>query len=150
MGLICELRRSGRVAVLIRESGLVFLSVALFCVGTSLAGCRKGAEAQTDVLIAHEIAPQPPAVGRATVTLKVTDAAGRALTGAKIKIEGNMSHAGMSPVFAEAGEVAPGRYQAHLEFTMSGDWVLLMDLTLPDNRRLQRQIEVKGVRPDDG
>ena len=115
-----------------------------------LAGCRKGAEAPPDVFIAHEIAPQPPVVGPATVTLKVADEAGRAVTGAKIKVEGNMSHAGMAPVFAEAGEVAPGRYQAHLEFTMSGDWVLLLDLTLSDGRRLQRQVEVKGVRPDDG
>ncbi len=127
----------------------MFLLAAL-SVGTPLAGCRKGAEAQTDVLIAHEITPQPPAVGVATVSLKVTDEAGRSLTGAKIKIEGNMSHAGMAPVFAEAGEVAPGRYLAHLEFNMSGDWVLLIDLTLPDGRRLQRQLEVKGVRPDDG
>jgi hypothetical protein len=127
----------------------MFLAAAL-SVGTPLAGCRKGAEAQTDVLIAHEIAPQPPLVGIATVSLKVTDKAGRSLSGAKITIEGNMSHAGMAPVFAEAGEVAPGLYQAHLEFNMSGDWVLLIDLTLPDGRRLQRQLEVKGVRPDDG
>ena len=127
----------------------MFLLVAL-SVGASLTGCRKRAEAQTDVLIAHEIAPQPPAVGVATVSLKVTDEAGRTVTGAKIKIEGNMSHPGMAPVFAEAGEVAPGRYQAPFEFNMSGDWVLLIDLTLPDGRKLQRQLEVKGVRPDDG
>ncbi len=72
------------------------------------------------------------------------------MTGAQVKVEANMSHAGMAPVFADASEAAPGRYQAQLEFTMSGDWVLLIDLTLPDGRRLQRQIEVKGVRPDDG
>jgi hypothetical protein len=127
----------------------MFLLVAL-AVGTPLAGCRKGAEAQTDILIAHEIAPQPPLVGGATVSLKVTDESGRGVTGAKIKIEGNMSHPGMAPVFAEAWEVEPGRYQAHLAFNMSGDWVLLIDLTLPDGRKLQRQLEVKGVRPDDG
>lgn len=128
----------------------MFLLVAL-AVGTMLAGCRKGAEAQTDILIAHEIAPQPPVVGvPATVSLKVTDEAGRNVAGAKVRIEGNMSHAGMAPLFTEAVEVAPGHYQAHLAFNMSGDWVLLLDLTLPDGRKLQRQLEVKGVRPDDG
>lgn len=128
----------------------MFLLVAL-SVGTMLAGCRKGAEAQTDILIAHEITPQSPVVGvPATVSLKVTDKAGRDVSGAKVKIEGNMSHAGMTPVFAEAGEVAPGRYQAHLAFNMSGDWVLLIEITLPDGRKFQRQLEVKGVRPDDG
>lgn len=124
--------------------------VAALCAGAALVGCRGGAEAPPGVSVAHEIAPQPPGVGPATVTLRVTDAAGRAVTGTRVKVEGNMSHAGMAPVFAEAGEVAPGRYQAHLEFTMGGDWLLLIDLTLPDGRRLQRQVEVKGVRPDDG
>ena len=126
------------------------LLVAALCAGAVLVGCREGAEAHPGVSVAHEIAPQPPGVGPATVTLRVTDAAGRAVTGTRVKVEGNMSHAGMAPVFAEAGEVAPGRYQAHLEFTMGGDWLLLIDLTLPDGRRLQRQVEVKGVRPDDG
>lgn len=142
-----ELLRTRLFACPAREGGLILLFIVL-CIGTMLAGCREAAEAQPDLLIAHEIAPRPPEVGPATVTLKVTDNAGRDVTGAKIKIEGNMSHAGMAPVFAEAGEVAPGRYRAHLEFTMSGDWVLLIELTLPDGRRLQRQIEVEGVRPD--
>lgn len=138
-----DLRKIGRVG------GVVFLVTAL-CAGAMLVGCRERAEAPPGVSVAHEIAPQPPGVGPATVTLRVTDEAGRAVTGARTKVEGNMSHAGMAPVFAEAGEVAPGRYEARLEFTMSGDWLLLVDLTLPDGRRLRRQVEVKGVRPDDG
>lgn len=129
----------------LREWGLVLLVILL---GVAQTGCRKGAQPQSDVLITHEIAPQPPKVGHATVTLKVTDAEGHAIAGAKISLEGNMSHAGMSPVFAEALEVAPGSYQAPFEFTMSGDWVLLVNLTLPDGRRLQRQLDVKGVQPD--
>lgn len=95
----------------------------------------------------HEISPQPPGIGPATVTLKVTNDKGQAIAGAKINLEGSMTHAGMVPVFAEAVEVAPGRYQAPLEFTMSGDWVLLINLTLQDGRKLQRQVDVKGVQP---
>ena len=51
------------------------------------------------------------------------------------------------PVFSEASEVGPGRYEAALEFTMGGDWVILFQINLPDGRNLQRQIDVKGVRP---
>lgn len=149
MGSTCEMRRIGRAARRARAGNLTRLLLGL-CLGATLAGCRVAAEAQTGILVAHEITPQPPAVGPATVVFKVTDEAGRALTGAKTKVEGNMSHAGMAPVFAEAGEVAPGRYEARLEFTMGGDWLLLVDLDLPDGRRLQRQVEVKGVRPDGG
>jgi len=57
-----------------------------------------------------------------------------------------MSHAGMSPVFAEAKEAGPGRYQAHLEFQMAGDWVILLHVTLPGGKKLERQIDVRDVR----
>jgi hypothetical protein len=59
-----------------------------------------------------------------------------------------MSHAGMSPLFAEAKEEQPGRYQARLNFQMAGDWIILLRVTLPGGRKLERQIEVRGVRPN--
>jgi len=59
-----------------------------------------------------------------------------------------MSHPGMSPRFAEAKETEPGRYQANLEFQMAGDWVILLHVALPGGTKLERQIEVRGVRPN--
>jgi hypothetical protein len=56
-----------------------------------------------------------------------------------------MSHAGMSPVFADSLEVAPGDYRANMEFTMAGDWVIVVHLTLRDGEKLERQFEIKGV-----
>ncbi len=67
--------------------------------------------------------------------------------GAEIKLEGNMSHAGMSPVFANTQEVAPGEYWAKMELSMAGDWIILVHLTLPDGSTLERQFEIKGVAP---
>jgi hypothetical protein len=76
----------------------------------------------------------------------LSDAIGKPLTGANIAVEANMSHAGMSPMFAEAKETEPGRYQAGLEFPMAGDWVILLHITLSGGQRLQRQFDVRGVR----
>jgi len=59
-----------------------------------------------------------------------------------------MSHAGMSPIFGEAKEVEPGRYQAHLTFEMAGDWVILLHVILPGGQKLERPIDVRGVRPN--
>ena len=70
------------------------------------------------------------------------------LTGAQIAVEADMSHAGMSPVFGAAKEVERGRYQAHLEFPMAGDWVVLLHITLPGGKKLERQMDLKGVRPN--
>jgi len=67
--------------------------------------------------------------------------------GAEIKLEGNMSHAGMSPVFVDTREVAPGEYRTNMELSMAGDWVILVHLTLPNGSKLERQFEIKGVAP---
>ncbi len=58
-----------------------------------------------------------------------------------------MSHAGMSPVFVDTREVAPGEYRANMDLAMAGDWVVLVHLTLPDGSKLERQFEIKGVAP---
>jgi len=111
------------------------------------AGCSKPIE-PLFVAITHEVSPEPVRAGPATITLKLADAAAKPITSAHIAVEADMSHAGMSPVFAEAKETEPGRYQAHLEFQMAGDWVILLHITLPGGKKLERQIDVRGVRPN--
>ena len=125
--------------------GLLFLGL-LICFHPFLSGCRKADEPLTDVVVDHEIAPQPPRIGPATITLRLSDAGGAPRNGAQVSLEGNMSHPGMRPVFGEAREAGPGRYEAPIEFTMGGDWIILIHITLPDGRKLQRQFEIKGVQ----
>jgi hypothetical protein len=73
------------------------------------------------------------------------DADGELIENAELELEANMSHAGMVPVFASAREVAPGRYEASLEFTMGGDWFILVRSELPDGRSLERRVDLPGV-----
>jgi YtkA-like len=124
---------------------LVFMGLAL-CASLFQSGCHKTSETPTDIVFEHEIAPSPPRTGSATITLKLADSAGKPINGARINLEGNMSHPGMRPVFSEAREAEPGRYKAALEFTMRGDWFILFHITLPDGRKLEKQIDVKGVQ----
>ncbi len=84
--------------------------------------------------------------GPATVTVKLADAAGRPISAAEVSVEGDMAHAGMSPVFADARELPGGRYRAALNFAMAGDWVVILHVKLPGGQTLERQIDVKGVR----
>lgn len=97
-------------------------------------------------MVEHAISPEPPTVGRATVTIKLADTAARPVSGASITLEADMSHPGMAPVFEEASETGPGQYQAHLNFAMAGDWVVLLHLRLPGGQKLERQFNVSGVR----
>ena len=121
------------------------LALAL-CASAFLPGCRKTEEQAPGLVMRHEIAPQPPRVGPATITVSLSDAAGNPVAGASVNMEGNMSHPGMNPVFGAAREIVAGRYQASIEFTMGGDWVMLVRVNLPDGQKLEREFEVKGVR----
>jgi hypothetical protein len=131
--------------VFLKRNSLVALCVWL-AVMQGVQGCDPPPRS-FDLTVEHEISPQPVRVGQVTIELKLTDAAGKPVTGAQVKLEGNMSHAGMTPVFAEAKETEPGRYRSTLELSMAGDWFVFVTGTLPGDRKFGRQFEIKGVAP---
>ena len=75
-------------------------------------------------------------------------AGGKPLVRADVMLEADMAHAGMSPVFGKASETEPGVYRARLNFTMAGDWVILVHGTLRGGKKIERQLEAHGVRPE--
>jgi hypothetical protein len=119
-----------------RIIGLCLL--CLFVAG--LPGCKR--QSSQEIFVAHEVLPQPARVGQVEIRLRLRDASRKPLTGAEIKLEGNMSHAGMPPVFANTLEVAPGDYRAKMELSMAGDWVVLVHVNLRDGAKLERQFEM--------
>jgi YtkA-like len=108
-------------------------------------GCRKPVERHGALSIDYGISPQPVRVGPANVIVRLRDAAGALVTGGRVILEADMSHPGMAPVFGETKEFAPGQYQGDLEIGMPGDWVVLIHVTLPDGRKVDRQVSVPGV-----
>jgi len=84
-------------------------------------------------------------VGQTTITLRLTNISGQPVSGARIKLEANMSHPGMAPVFADATELDEGRYRSTLELSMAGDWIVVAHVTLSDGRRSDQQFEINGV-----
>jgi hypothetical protein len=120
-----------------------------FCVATLLmTGCFRSQGSRPALTIDHEISPLPAHAGPVTVTLRLTDDAAKPVTGAHIKIEADMTHAGMAPVFGEAIEIAPGRYQSPLTLQMAGDWVILLHITLSNGTKLESQFNLPGVQPN--
>ena len=80
-------------------------------------------------------------------TLTLRNKAQQPVLGARLHLEGHMSHPGMAPVTADLVERDGGIYETRLQFSMAGDWVLLVAGELPGGARLTRQIEITGVRP---
>ena len=91
-------------------------------------------------------APTPSRVGVNTFTVTLTTAGGDRLAGAHISLEGDLSHPGMSPVFGEAKEIALGRYQSRLDFSMQGDWTVLFHITLQSGRSFDRQLNIRNMQ----
>jgi hypothetical protein len=133
-----------------RLATLSFFRVAAIAAIVALlaaVGCRSRSVPGGTMPIRTQIAPQPVRVGEATITLTgIVDRVGEPLAGVHVQIEGDMAHPGMAPVFAEAKETAPGTWQAQLDFNMPGDWVVLEHIRLADGTRIERQIDVRGVR----
>lgn len=140
--------RAGSSACLLQRECRRFLLCLCLAVLFLTACSRKPTpSASSAVTIQHEISPNPATVGPIVVTLRLTDSASKAVAGAHIALEADMSHAGMAPVFGDAKEVAPGRYQSQLALGMAGDWVILLHVVLPGGEKLERQIDLRGVEP---
>ena len=125
------------------------LIIALCACFVIVQACRRQESKSPDLTFAHEISPQPPRVGKVTITLNIKDGSGAPVAGARLNIEGNMSHAGMAPVFADATEIEPGRYRSVMELSMAGDWNVTVHVTLSDGRKLDHEFEIKGVESTD-
>jgi len=127
--------RAGRI-----RAGALVVLLAVF------AGCGAPAADEPDAQVDLTLAPSPPVVGQADVTVKLATASGDPIKGAEVRLEGNMNHAGMKPTFADLAEADGGAYQGSLEFTMGGDWYVLVTATTSDGARIERQIDVPGVK----
>jgi len=53
-----------------------------------------------------------------------------------------MSHPGMTPAVATITPRGPDVYDAALDFTMAGDWLLIATVRLHDGRRLEARVPV--------
>lgn len=112
------------------------------------AGCSRPIDSLPTITVEKAISPEPPRVGPATITFKLADARMKPVSGARVTLEADMSHAGMAPLFGEAKEIEPGEYQADFRFAMAGDWIVLLHVRLPSGQTLERQFNVSGVRPN--
>ena len=132
--------------------------IALVCglaAGCSAGGCGFGVDvhgpgdgdSNDSVRIAWTLDPSPPFAGTPLVVrLTLRDREQQPITGVRLRLEGLMSHPGMAPVTAMVTERGNGEYEAPLQFTMAGDWILVVTGELPGGGQIKKQIEINGVR----
>ena len=94
------------------------------------------------------IEPAPPVTGTETIAvITLQDEKKQPVRVATLQLEGHMAHPGMAPVTSGVTERADGTYESRLQFSMAGDWILVVTGELPDGRRITQRLELTGVRP---
>lgn len=125
--------------------GRKFSALALLAAG--LTACGR-ADAPSDLTVRVQFTPDPPRVGPSELLLELFDGEQRPIEGALVRVEGNMNHAGMVPEITAAKEISSGRYAADLEFTMGGDWFLVVSARTEEGAWLETTVPVPGVRTE--
>ncbi|MFN2321632.1 MAG: FixH family protein [Trueperaceae bacterium] len=100
----------------------------------ALVACDPPSEGDADPRrpIVVALLERPVRVGPAVVEVR-PQLDGAAVAGATVRVVGDMTHAGMVPVVADATDAGGGIYRtSDFLFDMAGDWVLSVDVTYPD------------------
>lgn len=100
-----------------------------------LSACNGRQSQQSDTIdLDMTVVPQTTTVGDTILTITLKDTAGAVIDDAELTIKGDMSHAGMQPVLANTSGGINGVYTVPFEWTMGGDWIVTIDVTLADGR----------------
>lgn len=113
-----------------------------------VCGCLMSCSRASDVTATWNIEPAPPIAGADTVVrIRLEHEDGSAVRGARLKLEGHMSHPGMAPVVGNVTERENGAYEARIHLSMAGDWVFVLTGELTNGTRVTKHIPVPSVRP---
>ncbi len=116
----------------------------LLLVALVTVGCSRPAAPETDqaseVQFTVQVTPSPPRVGENELVVEVFGG-----EPARLEVEANMSHAGMTAVLAPLTRTQGPRWKAPLKLTMAGDWFLIVRGEMKDGRKIERQIPLPGV-----
>jgi hypothetical protein len=123
----------------------LWVFVLLMLANIQAVGCAK-TTVPADIDFRYESDPNHPRVGPNTFTVTLTSKAGERMAGAHLSLEGDMSHAGMSPVFGDAREIERGRYQGTLDLNMRGDWTVLFHIRLANGVAFDREVDIRNMQ----
>ena len=113
----------------LRQISCYFIFVLL------LTACRQQSLSSSELSL--DVSVDGMLVGPAQISVSVRDKNGAPVENpGALALRGDMDHAGMAPVFAEASEATDGVFTLPFEWTMAGAWILEAKLTLDSGEGL--------------
>lgn len=125
--------------MMLRYVQLILLSLIL----VSLLGCSRTPSDDPRLNISLEQTPSAMAVQ--TIVLSISDGA-TPLENAKVQIEATMTHAGMPSQIVQMESIGAGKYQASIDFSMLGEWVLIVNVTEANGAVMQRTLPAFNIK----
>ena len=129
----------------------LILTLLAFSLSLALTGCQRASQQgnsapASGVTMDFTVDPDPALVGQTHAIVTLTAADGQPVTGATVALKGDMSHAGMQPVLADAAEQDPGVYRTEFTWTMAGDWIVTVTASLADGTTAEQQFDLSVTR----
>ncbi|MFD3162744.1 FixH family protein [Herpetosiphon sp. NSE202] len=103
----------------------------------SLIGCSR--TPSDDQRLTMSLEQTPSAMGVQTIVLVINDGT-TPLDNAKVQLEATMTHAGMPSQIVQMQALGAGKYQASIDFSMLGEWVLIVNVTEANGAVMQRTL----------
>jgi len=129
--------------------GVSLVFTLLLVVGTGCVRASQQADS-ADVQIKLAAIPFPPVIGESRLVIQIADRFGEPIDEAHMDIKGDMTHAGMVPILAEVeGGGENGVYNVPFEWTMAGDWMVTVNIQLPDGTKAQERFEMTILFEDE-
>ncbi len=119
--------------MLLRYGQLILLSLMM----VSLLGCSRTPSDDPRLTISLE--QTPSAMGGQTIVLTINDGT-TPLDNANVQLEATMTHAGMPSQIVPMQALGAGKYQASIDFSMLGEWVLIVNVTEANGATMQRTL----------
>ncbi len=127
--------------------------------GQSIIGRSSTAVATAETTAAHSTADESPVhivyasdrypavAGDATVTVALADQEGIPITNANVQVTGEMAHHGMLPISGTGEHTANGQYVVPMRWTMAGDWIVTVKVTLANGDQIEQVFDQQVVMP---
>lgn len=119
-----------------------FFFVTILLVTVVGCGPQIQTAAEAGINIELEVMGEQLSVGETTLTVKVTDSSGAAINDAALNIQGDMTHAGMTPVIRDVADGEDGLYTVPFEWTMGGDWIVTVLAVLNDGTEVEENFNL--------
>ncbi|MEZ4862277.1 MAG: copper chaperone PCu(A)C [Caldilineaceae bacterium] len=121
--------------------------VALLFATLLVGACGMGNQSGNTNNVQITLAPMADSADGDVLAVQLRDAAGQPIQDATVKLEGNMNHAGMAPVFSDAVQddadgAADGLYHVPFTFSMLGDWIVTVSAELANGETVTQDIDL--------